>query len=86
MEMSTHDPIIIIIIILLLIMEEPDQPAAHTHRVDCSILDRTRDEQTETNNQSVQQPRPIMSKGKHRSIHEQNGNKQPETEFYADPS
>jgi hypothetical protein len=40
MEMSTHDPIIIIIIIIiiqLLIMEEPDQPAAHTHRVDCSL-------------------------------------------------
>jgi hypothetical protein len=37
-------------------MEEPDQPAARLHRVHCSILDRTRDEQTETNNQSVQQP------------------------------
>jgi hypothetical protein len=58
MEMSTHDPIIIIIIIIiqLFIMEEPDQPATRTHRVDCSILDRTRDEQTETNNQSVEQP------------------------------
>jgi hypothetical protein len=60
MEMSTHNPIIIIIIIIiiiqLLIMEEPDQPAARLHRVHCSILDKTRDEQTETNNQSVQQP------------------------------
>jgi hypothetical protein len=57
MEMSTHNPniIIIIIIIQLLIMEEPDQPATRTHRVDCSILERTRYGQTETNNQSVQQ-------------------------------